>query len=76
MPVATIAPSSLTFNNQVVGTASAPQSFTITNTGTGPLVISVIELNPPTNFTMSNNCPASSLALLGPIARSTLRLCL
>ena len=62
VPVATIVPSSLTFNNQVVGTASAPQSFTITNTGTGPLVISVIELNPPTNFTMSNNCP-SSLAL-------------
>lgn len=62
VPLATIAPSSLTFNNQVVGTASAPQSFTITNTGTGPLVISVIELNPPSNFTMSNNCP-SSLAL-------------
>ena len=62
VPVATIVPSSLTFNNQVVGTTSAPQSFTITNSGTGPLVISVIELNPPTGFLMSNNCP-STLAI-------------
>jgi hypothetical protein len=60
VPVATIAPLSLTFGNQAIGTSSAPQSFTITNTGTGALAISNIQVT--SGFSETNNCP-SSLAL-------------
>ena len=60
VPAATLAPLSLTFGNQAIGTSSAPQSFTITNTGTGALGISNIQAT--TGFSETNNCP-SSLAL-------------
>jgi len=60
VPAATIAPLSLTFGNQAIGTSSAPQSFTITNTGTGALAISDIQVT--SGFSETNNCP-TSLAL-------------
>ena len=59
VPLAAIAPLSLTFGNQALGTSSAPQSFTITNTGSGALVISNIEVT--SGFSATNSC-LSSLA--------------
>ena len=38
-PVASVTPASLTFTNQVVGTTSAAQSVTVTNTGLSNLVV-------------------------------------
>ncbi len=38
-PIVTISPTSLPFNNQSVGVASAPQTIQISNTGTAPLTI-------------------------------------
>src|SRR5208283_5223666 len=41
-PVATLSSTNLGFGNQALGTASAAQSVTVTNTGTGALSISSI----------------------------------
>jgi Abnormal spindle-like microcephaly-assoc'd, ASPM-SPD-2-Hydin/Putative Ig domain len=38
-PAVTFAPTSLTFGAQAIGTTSAPQSVTVSNTGTAPLFI-------------------------------------
>jgi hypothetical protein len=51
--IASISPSSLTFSNQQVGNLSAPQTVTITNTGTGALTLSAITLTPP-DFSTNN----------------------
>jgi hypothetical protein len=65
-PQATLSASSLTFGSQAIGTSSAAQSFTITNTGsaTAPLGVSSISLTPAYNtgvndFQESNFCQAS-----------------
>jgi hypothetical protein len=52
--------SSLTFGPQFVGTTSAPQSLTLTNSGTMTLNISSFNLNP--DYTQTNNC-GTSLAI-------------
>src|SRR5215469_7723289 len=39
-PVASTVPTNLNFGNQSVGTASVPQTITLSNTGGGPLTIS------------------------------------
>ncbi len=44
---ASISPTSLTFANQAVGSSSAPQTFTITNTGTSSIKLNVITISPP-----------------------------
>lgn len=55
--------SSLNFGNVPVGTASKPQSLTLTNTGDAPLAISQIRFSPNRQeFSEENNC------LGGPIA--------
>ena len=56
--------SSLTFPSQAVGTASAPTTLTLTNTGAGPLAIASVSLSGPNapDFTMSTTC-GSSLAV-------------
>jgi Abnormal spindle-like microcephaly-assoc'd, ASPM-SPD-2-Hydin len=64
-PALTVAPSSLTFGPQQVGTSSVAQSSTIQNTGTAPLTISGISLT-GTNaaaYTQSSNCPTSPSTL-------------
>jgi P pilus assembly chaperone PapD len=43
-PVVSLTPASLNFGDQPVGTTSAPQNATLTNTGTAPLVISNVEI--------------------------------
>jgi hypothetical protein len=52
----TVAPTSLTFANQQVGTISAPQSVTITNTGSSTVDITQISVG--TNFQETNTCLA------------------
>jgi hypothetical protein len=57
VPLAAFNPPSLTFASQAIGTSSPPQSFTITNTGTGPLTISAFQLT--VGYSATNNCPSS-----------------
>lgn len=59
--VATVAPSSLTFASQAVGTTSAAQSFTLTNTGNADLLITSIASN-SSQFGESNNCASTMTA--------------
>jgi Abnormal spindle-like microcephaly-assoc'd, ASPM-SPD-2-Hydin/Beta-propeller repeat len=54
-----LTPGSMTFSTQLVGTTSAPQPATLSNTGTAPVTISNIATSGPYNQT--NNC-ASTLA--------------
>ena len=49
---ASVSPSTLTFPNQTVGVTSAPQTVTITNTGSSSLTLNSITLSPP-SFTSS-----------------------
>ena len=54
---ASVANTSLSFPNQTVGTTSAPQTITITNTGTTGLTLSDITLSPPSFTTNSIALP-------------------
>ncbi len=58
--IATVSTTSLTFPVTDIGKSSAPQSITLTNTGTGPLGISQIAQFG--DFPTTNNCPPSLLA--------------
>jgi Cep192 domain 4 len=58
----TVAPVSLAFGSQAVGTTSAAQSVTLSNTGSAALSISGITVS--ANFAQTNNC-GSSLAAGG-----------
>jgi uncharacterized repeat protein (TIGR03803 family) len=59
-PAAGVAPASLTFGSQDVGTTSAPQTVTLSNTGTWPLMVSTI--SPSGGFAQTNNCPTLLIA--------------
>jgi Abnormal spindle-like microcephaly-assoc'd, ASPM-SPD-2-Hydin/Beta-propeller repeat len=65
--LAVAAPASLTFGTQNVGTTSAPQSVTLTNTGTAN--INVTGVSPSGEFSQTNNCPIGST--LAPNANCT-----
>jgi len=58
-PAVSLSPAALSFSPQLVGTTSAPQPVTLTNSGTAPLNISTISASQP--FSQTNNC-ASTLA--------------
>ena len=58
-PFGSISPASLSFPAQAVGTSSAPQVLTLSNTGDATLSISTIVANGP--FSQSSNC-GSALA--------------
>ncbi len=60
IPVASLSPSSLTFAAQIVGTRSATQAVTLTNSGDGTLTIGQISASG--DFAQANNC-ATSLAV-------------
>jgi Ca2+-binding RTX toxin-like protein len=71
-PVATVAPSSLTFGSSVVGVRSAPQSVTLSNTGTANLVVSAVTVTgtDATSFAYdTHNCgtlvPAATCTVSG-----------
>lgn len=57
MPTVSIAPSTLTFGNQVVGTKSGGESVTLTNTSTSTLNINSITASG--SFSATNTCGAS-----------------
>src|ERR1019366_3563284 len=59
VPAAAIAPLSLTFASQTIGTSSAPQGVIVASTGTASLTISSIVLSDTADFQMTSNCPAS-----------------
>lgn len=61
-PVASLAPSSLTFGSLNVSTSSAAQTLTLSNTGTSALSITSISLtgSNPGDYFQSNNCPVGS----------------
>ena len=56
LPAATLAPSSLTFGSQQIGTSSAAQNITLSNTGIGPLVLTTIVPAPPGDFQEADDC--------------------
>src|SRR5262249_36183980 len=56
-PAASLSSTSLTFSSQFVGSASAAQSFTITNVGGSPLVVSNVSIS--AEYSQTNDCPAS-----------------
>ncbi len=60
----TLAPTSLTFNPQMVGTTSAAQSVTLTNNGSAALTITGITLSGTNadDFAQTDSCPASLTA--------------
>jgi hypothetical protein len=55
-PVVGVAPNSLIFKSQKVGTTSAAQVITVSNPGAAPLKITSITISG--DFTQTNNCPA------------------
>jgi hypothetical protein len=60
-PLAVVAPSSLAFGGQLVGTPSATRSLTFTNTGTLALKLQGIQVvgGDPNDFVQTNNCQSS-----------------
>ena len=56
-PAVSLSPSSLTFESQTVGTTSAAQSLTLTNSGNATLNITSVAVALP--FTQTNSCGAS-----------------
>ena len=60
-PAVSLSPTSLSFGSQNVGTTSAAQTVTLTNTGTAPLTISGIAMNGAnaSDFAQTNTCPTS-----------------
>ncbi len=60
-----LSPTSIAFGNVPINTTSAPQTVTLTNTGTVPLIINGIALGGanPARFTQTNNCPIGGTGL-------------
>jgi len=58
IPALTLSPTSLAFSNQTVGTTSAAQTVTVSNTGIAPMTINNISMGGmnPLQFAQSNTC--------------------
>ena len=67
-PAVTLSASTLSFGSQVVNSASAAQTVTLTNSGTGTLTLGVITATPP--FALSGNTCGSSVVAGGICALS------
>jgi len=63
-PIVGLSTSSLSFGSQPVGATSAPQNFTLTNTGGSPLTITGIGITGPNpgDFAQTNDCGTSVAA--------------
>ncbi len=55
-PAIALSPAALTFSDQAIATASAPQTVTVTNSGTAPLTVSRIDTTG--DFTEADTCTA------------------
>ena len=51
-------PASVAFGNQTVGTTSAAQNVTVTNTGTSPATVASVTSSNPTEFPVTSTCSA------------------
>jgi hypothetical protein len=60
VPAVSLAPSSLTFSAQIVGTRSSAQTVTLANTGNGTLTLTAIATS--ADFGQTNNCGGSVAA--------------
>jgi hypothetical protein len=58
-PFATLSTNVLGFGGVPITTTSGPKSFTLTNTGTAPLVITGFSGLAGSDFSQINNCPGS-----------------
>ncbi|HEY6185329.1 MAG TPA: choice-of-anchor D domain-containing protein, partial [Terriglobales bacterium] len=60
-PVVSLSTTNLSFGNQALGVASAPQNVTLTNTGNAPLSITGIAIagSNPGDFAQTNDCGTS-----------------
>ena len=56
-PGVSLAPASLTFSAQIIGTRSTAQTVALTNAGSGTLTLSAIATS--ANFGQNNNCGGS-----------------
>lgn len=63
-PAVSLSPASLTFASQTIGTTSAPQTLTLSNTGTASLNLNSIALTGtnPSDFAQTNTCGSSVAA--------------
>jgi Transmembrane protein 131-like N-terminal len=59
-PIISLSPAVLTFGTQAISTISAPQTITVTNTGSVSLTIS--QVSPSTDFSETDNCTAAPIA--------------
>ena len=59
-----VTPSSLSFGNQLVGTASAPQTITLVNTGSSTLIVYRVALDfySSADFSETDTCAGASIA--------------
>ncbi len=64
-PVVSLNPTSVNFDDQIVGTTSTSQAVTLSNSGTTPLSISSIALSGTNaaDFAQTNTCPSGSSTL-------------
>nr|MBA3914661.1 choice-of-anchor D domain-containing protein [Terriglobales bacterium] len=64
-PTVSFSPTSIVFGNQPQGLPSLPLPSVLTNTGTGPLIITGITItgNNPGDFTQTSTCPVSPASL-------------
>ncbi len=62
VPAVTLLPASLSFGSQIVGTTSAAQAVTLSNSGGAPLTISSIVAG-SADFAQTNTCPVSPATL-------------
>ena len=60
-PAMTLNPASLSFATEAVATASAAQSIQVTNSGNAPLTVTQVAV--PANFSESDNCVGSPIAV-------------
>ncbi len=64
-PTIVFSPTSLTFSSETVGSTTAPQAITLTNTGSAALLVSSISVTGanPGDFPETNTCPISPTPL-------------
>jgi len=64
-PAASMAPSSLSFGNQLLGATSTSRSLTITNSGTAPLTVGAVTIGGtnPGDYLVSGNTCTSAIAV-------------